>query len=136
MWPQQHLGRQASTCIWVLEQNLYVHMNCHFVLPFSVWWWEMKSPCKSYASKKRPQRKKIRWMNDSWKGYLKTWDCWNNQIFRGLCPWTPQGGLTLPPWIPSCKWQCAGTCWGMAYSHKTQSFMKNRGQQKCLDKAL
>ena len=24
----------------------------------------------------------------------------------------------------------------VAYDHKTQSFMKNRGQQKCLDKAL
>ena len=24
----------------------------------------------------------------------------------------------------------------MAYIHKTQSFMKNGGQQKCLDKAL
>ena len=24
----------------------------------------------------------------------------------------------------------------MAYGHKTQSFMKNRGQQKCFDKAL
>ena len=26
--------------------------------------------------------------------------------------------------------------WVMAYGHKTQSFMKNGGQQKCLDKAL
>ena len=31
------------------------------------------------------------------------------------------------------------TCWrtlGMAYSHKTQSFMKNGAQQKLLDKVL
>ena len=26
--------------------------------------------------------------------------------------------------------------WVLAYFHKTQSFMKNEGQQKCLDKAL
>ena len=32
--------------------------------------------------------------------------------------------------------QHADAPWVMAYSHKTQSFMKNGGQQKCLDKAL
>ena len=38
--------------------------------------------------------------------------------------------------IPNCKVQCADARWVMAYSHKTQSFMKNECQQKCLDKAL
>ena len=42
----------------------------------------------------------------------------------------------LGAWAPSCKDQRADTCWVMAYSHKTQSLMKNGGQQKCLDKAL
>ena len=37
---------------------------------------------------------------------------------------------------PSCKGQCADAHWVMAYRQKIQSFMKNRGQQKCLDKAL
>ena len=39
-------------------------------------------------------------------------------------------------WAPNCKGQYADTRWVMAYSHKTQSFMKNGGQLKCLDKAL
>ena len=34
------------------------------------------------------------------------------------------------------KGQRADAHWVMAYDHKTQSFMKNGGQQKCLDKAL
>ena len=34
---------------------------------------EMKSPCKSYADKKKPKKEKIRSPNDAWKGYLKTW---------------------------------------------------------------
>ena len=47
-------------------------------------------------------------------GYLKTW------------------GASAP----SCKDQNADARWVMAYSHKTQSFMKNGCQQKSLDKAL
>ena len=42
----------------------------------------------------------------------------------------------LGAWSPSCNGQHADACWVMACSHKTQSFMKNRGQQTCLDKAL
>ena len=37
---------------------------------------------------------------------------------------------------PATRVQHADTCWVMTYSHKTQSFIKNGGQQKCLDKAL
>ena len=37
---------------------------------------------------------------------------------------------------PCCKNQRANARWVMAYSIKTQFFMKNRGQQKCLDEAL
>ena len=48
----------------------------------------------------------------------------------GIAPGPHKGGFT------SCKGQCADVCWVMAYGHKTQSFMKNGGQQKCLDKAL
>ena len=34
---------------------------------------ETKSPCKSYAGKKRPKMEKIRSPNDAWKGHLKNW---------------------------------------------------------------
>ena len=44
--------------------------------------------------------------------------------------------LTVPASTQSYKGQCADTCWIMTYDHKTQSFMKNGGQQNCLDKAL
>ena len=37
---------------------------------------------------------------------------------------------------PTCKDQHGDAYWVMTYSHKTQSFMKNGGQQKCLDKGL
>ena len=37
---------------------------------------------------------------------------------------------------PAARGQCAGARWVMVYGHKTQSFMKNGGHQKCLDKAL
>ena len=47
-----------------------------------------------------------------------------------------KGGLQHPIWTPSCKDQLADACWVMAYGHKTQSFMKNRDQQKFLDKPL
>ena len=33
-------------------------MTYHFVLSFSVWWWETKSPYTSYAGKKRPKKGK------------------------------------------------------------------------------
>ena len=34
---------------------------------------ETKSPCKSYADKKTTKNGKY-YLNDAWKGYLKTWD--------------------------------------------------------------
>ena len=37
---------------------------------------------------------------------------------------------------PSCKDQRADARWVIANGHKTQSFTKNGGQQKCLGKAL
>ena len=56
--------------------------------------------------------------------------------FQGLWPKITQGGLTAPPWSSSCKGQYCDACWVLAYNHKTQSFMKNEGQQKCWDKTL
>ena len=54
----------------------------------------------------------------------------------GIAPGPHKGGLQHLIWTTSCKGQCADVRWVMAYGHKTQSFMKNGGQQKCLDKAL
>ena len=55
---------------------------------------------------------------------------------RDFAPEPHNGGLIAPPWTPNWKGQRADARWVMAYVHKTQSFMKNGGQQKCLDKAL
>ena len=46
-------------------------------------------------------------------------------------PWTTQRGLAAPH-----KGQHANIRWVMTNDRKTQSFMKNGSQQKCLDKAL
>ena len=62
-------------------------------------------------AKRDLKTEKIRSPNDAWKGYLKTWDCWNSQSFQGLFPWTPQGGLIAPPWTPSCKGQHTDAHW-------------------------
>ena len=55
---------------------------------------------------------------------------------KGIVPGHHKGALQRPIWTPSCKGQRADVRWVMAYEHKTQSFMENGGQQKCLDKAL
>ena len=57
------------------------------------------SHCANLMQPKRDlKREKIRSLNDAWKGYLKTWDCWNSQRFQGL-PLNPTrrrgGGLRL-----------------------------------------
>ena len=69
-----------------------------------------------------------------YEGQLKTWDWWNRQSFQGHCPWTPKGGFTAPHMNSQLQ---RPACWCMlGYGHKTQSFMKNRDQQKFLDKPL
>ena len=97
---------------------------------------ETKWQCKSYADKKRPKNGKFAPPNDTWKDYLKTWSRWISQSFKGHCPWTTQRGLQHPIWTPSFNGQCADTHWVLTNDHKTQSFIKNGGQQNCLDKAL
>ena len=56
----------------------------------------------------------------------------SREIAPGLC----KVGLKCPIRTPSCKGQLAKARWVMAYGYKIQSFMKNGGQKKCLDKAL
>ena len=55
---------------------------------------------------------------------------------RDIAPGPYKGGLQRPIRTPSYNGQRADARWVMTYGHKTQSFMKNGGQQKCLDKAL
>ena len=45
-------------------------------------------------------------------------------------------GYIAPYEHPAARGQYADAPWVIAYDHKTQSFMKNGGQQKYLDKAL
>ena len=84
------------------------------------------------------KKEKIRSPNDAWKGYLKTWDWGNSQSFQRHCPQTLQGGFTAHHMNPHLQRANVLThgLWGMAYGRKTQSFMKNESQHKCLDKAL
>ena len=85
----------------------------------------------SLTQAKRDLKKEKIWsLNDAWKGYLKTWDRWNSQSFHR------KGDSQRPIWTPGCKGQRSDVRWVMAYGHKTQSFIKNGSQQKCLNKAL
>ena len=68
-----------------------------------------------------------------WKHGIRAW----NPKLPGVLPLNPLSGFTSPPYEPkAARGQHAAARWVMAYSHKTQSFMKNKGQQKYLDKAL
>ena len=67
-----------------------------------------------------------------WKSRIREID----KASRVIAPGPQKGGLQRPIWTPSCKGSQADVRWVMDYGHKTQSFMKNGGQQKCLDKAL
>ena len=66
----------------------------------------------------------------------ETWDRWNSQIFQGHCPEPHKGVYSAPYEHLAARGQRADARWVMAYGHKTQSFMKNGGQQKCFDKTL
>ena len=120
-------------------------MTCHFALPFSVWWWETKSPCKSYAGRKRPKKGKDQVTEWCMERLFENLGLLKQSKLPGNLPLNPTrqrgrggggGGLQGPNWTPSCKGQCADARCVMAYDHKTQSFMKSRGQQNCLDKTL
>ena len=56
---------------------------------------------------------------------------------RGVAFGPHKGGLQHPIWTSSCNGQRADDArWLTVYAHKTQFFMKNWDQQKCLGKAL
>ena len=127
------MGRQKIAYVWSLEKNSWhAHTTWHFVLPFSVV--VGRSHHASLTKTKRVLKKENRSSNDASKGYLKAWVRWNSQSFQGQCH---KRGLQRAIWTPSCK---RPTCWCiLGYGlrpYKIQSFMKNGGQEKFLDKAL
>ena len=75
---------------------------------------------------------------------------WDHQMMHGKAIWkagigeiskASRGNATrwvysTPNELPAAKGQHADAHWVMTYGYKTQSFMKNGGQEKYLDKAL
>ena len=51
------------------------------------------------------------------------------KAFKGIAPGLHKGSYSTPYEPPAARSQCADTRWVMTYGHKTQSFMKNGGQQ-------
>ena len=98
------------SCAWDLEKKLWY---VHFVLRFSVWWWRdevtMQVLCRQKDNKK-------------WK-ILPEW-CME-RLFENMGSMKDSRGTTPRLGLLGYGLNC----------HKTQSFMKNGGQQKCLDKS-
>ena len=79
---------------------------------------------------------KIRLLNNTWKGYLKTWISKIGKASRGIAPGPHKGSHSAPYEPPFAMTNMLTHVeWIMAHNHKTQS-LKNGGQQKCLDKDL
>ena len=132
------LGWQEGACAWGSKKSCDVITQlailcCHLVCGSE----ETKSTSKSYADKKRPKKRKRlgrQMMHGKaiWKSRISEIAKTSREI--GLRPY--KVGLQHPISTSSCKGQCGGINWVMANGNKTQSLMKNGGQQKCLDKAL
>ena len=99
---------------------------------------ETKSPCKSFTGKKRPKNGKGQLTELCIEKLFKNVGLVKQPKLPGALPLSPTrgGGLQCPIRTSSCNGQRADAHWIMAYGHKTQSFMKRRRQQKCLDKDL
>ena len=48
--------------------------------------------------------------------------CLNSQGFQGLCPWTPEGELIVPPLAPSNKCKYANVCWPVSFGNRNSIF--------------
>ena len=116
-WLQERLGRQENAL--GRQKNLwYVHITCHFALPFSVVVGRRSHRASLTQAKRDLKMENIRSLNDAWKDYLKTWDRWNSQRFQGHCP---VGCLQRPRWTLQLQWP---TYWHtLGYGHETQSFI-------------
>ena len=79
---------------------------------------------------------KIRSPNDAWIVIEKRGIGEIAKSSRGIAPGPHNGGLTVPHMNPpSGHGQSVDVRWVMVYGHKTESFIKNGGQQKCLGRA-
>ena len=92
-----------------------------------------ESPCKSYELEKGFYKQK-RLVDQMMHGKVIWKPGEIGKASKGIAP-EPRskggGGVTAPHINPQLHAR-----WAMAYDHKTQSFMENGGQQKCLDKSL
>ena len=120
---------------WGLEKKIVICSTWLAILCFHLLCdcGETKSPCKS---KRDIKKKRLRYQMIHGKAIWKPGISETAKTSWDIVPGPHKWGLHRPISIPSCTGQRADTRWVMAYSHKTQSFMKNGGQQKCLDKAL
>ena len=59
-------------------------MTCHIVLPFRVVAGRWSHHASLMQAKGGLKMQKIRSLNHAWKGFSKTWNQWNSQIFEGL----------------------------------------------------
>ena len=107
----------------------YAHITCHFVLPFSVWWWRDKSQCNSYTGKERPKNEKDQVTESCIERFFESvWSVKQSELPGAICHNRGEGGGHTEPHVnPLWQWP---TC------HKTLSCMKNGGQEKCLDRTL
>ena len=129
------MGRQENACVWGLKKKFVIMfiwlaiLCCHLVCGGGRW--------SQHAILMQAKKWKASgdWMMNR-KAIWKPGNGKTAKVSRGIAPGPCSGYLQRPIWTPSYKGQHADICWDMAYDHKIQSFMKNGGQQKCLDKAL
>ena len=118
------MGQQENGCTWALEKNLwYVHMTCHFVLPFSVLVGRRSHHASLTQAKRDLKWKRLghRIIHEKtiWKPGISETD----KASRGIIPGLHQRGcLQHPIWTPSCNGQHADTHWVMAYSKLNPSW--------------
>ena len=113
LWKTKTLSGVYSSINWPSFTKLKINKNCLDYLERVLFIYILFCTFRSHQWHKRSVQKEMRPKKKKRLGH-----------------WMMEGRT------PSFESQCANAHWGMAYSHKTQSFMKNRGQQKCLDKAL
>ena len=102
---------------------------CHLVCGCG----ETKSPCKFYKGKKSSKKGKreiTKWSME------RLFEKLGSVKFPKLPGASTRGVCSTPYELPAAKGQHADAHWVMTYGYKTQSFMKNGGQEKYLDKAL
>ena len=126
---------------WFVHMTCHVHdmftwlaiLCCHLVCAAG----ETKSQYKCYADKKRPKNgKKLRHRMMHGKVIWKRGVGELAKASRGIAPGPHKGAYSAPFEPPVGMANLLKHIGFWPYDHKTQSFMKNGGQQKCLDKAL